>query len=65
LTKLVAVIDARVDSERARFDEVDRIAVPQVHLHDPPSAGQGIGPPPVSPSRGDDSDPMVDRCVGV
>ncbi len=27
--------------DEARFDEVDRIAVPHVHLHDPPSAGQG------------------------
>jgi hypothetical protein len=27
--------------DEAGFEEVDRIAVPQVHLHDPPSAGQG------------------------
>jgi hypothetical protein len=26
--------------DEARFKEVDRIAVPQVHLHDPPSARQ-------------------------
>jgi hypothetical protein len=26
--------------DKARFEEVDRIAVPHVHLHDPPSAGQ-------------------------
>jgi hypothetical protein len=27
--------------DEAGFDEVDGVAVPQVHLHDPPPAGQG------------------------
>jgi hypothetical protein len=38
-TELAGPLPGELDE--ARFDEVDRIAVPHVHLHDPPSAGQG------------------------
>src|SRR5215203_1939193 len=38
-TELAGTLIGKLDE--ARFDEVDGVAVPRFHLHDPPPTGQG------------------------